>query len=776
MIRRRPGRVGSRPMCALALLTLLLFSSVPTVAAFVQGEWRAFGGMALGCDGQVKAMVASPEGIVYLGGSFGVCGNVVARNVVAFDPASGEFSTLGGTTANGVDNEVSALVIHQGQLYVAGTFTRVGADMPAARVARWDGTAWYALGSGLSNSGQSASGLSLAVHGDELVVGGRFSHAGDAPANNIARWDGTGWHAFEMGGSNGVDGLVTELASDGTHLYAGGYFSNAGSVSANRLAAWSGGAWHTLQGGLGWGGGIPPQVSALEVHAGNLYVGGYFTTAGGVSTTGIARWDGASWHAIGSPSHVWGINSISAGADGLVVTGVFAQAGGVESNGLARWDGTQWHAMGTGLRRGDSGAGLSLLRLDGDLYVGGLFTFVDDSPAVNLARFSNGEWQPAVVAPAHGLHAELRNNAPHWPTAMASFAGSLYAAGRITLAGDQVVNNIARWDGAQWHPLDGPAGMGVDDDVHDLLEWDGVLWVAGRFSRAGGLDSPLIARWNGNTWLPFQPDLVLDGDSSATIRALATDGQNLYVAGRFTSIGGVAANSVARWDGQTWHALADGLGAQGHANDLAMHDGELFLAGRMNSDWADPAVVMRWDGTAWQETEGQFAVKPGTPYGASVHSIVSSPAGLIAIGRFLYAGGLNPSIARRGPAGWGHMDGPFGTGFFYTPPSAIAVFGESLAIAFREPDEAGAETFVLYRTLGSVGPLTPWVLPGSPGGDFGLPSSPNRGGVTALAFHQGRLFAAGGFSTVSTSSGRKAAHGLAALEPDKLFSGTFDSP
>ena len=284
------------------------------LAAFVQGEWSAYGGMALGCDGEVRDMVVSPEGIIYLGGSFGVCGNVAASNVVAFDPSSGEFSPLGTSTANGVNDGVYGLALHQGQLYVTGTFTRAGWTLQAARIARWNGVAWSALGSGLSNSGLSAAGLALAVHGGEIVVGGHFSHAGGAPANNIARWNGTGWHAFDMGGSNGVDGLVSKLASDGVRLYAGGYFSTAGSVPANQLAAWSGGVWHSLQDGLGWGG-DPPQVSALEVHAGNLYVGGYFTTAGGVSTTGIARWDGSSWHAIGSPSHVWGINSISAGPE-----------------------------------------------------------------------------------------------------------------------------------------------------------------------------------------------------------------------------------------------------------------------------------------------------------------------------------------------------------------------------------------------------------------------------------------------------------------------------
>ena len=769
MTCRRDDRIRSRPIPAVVLFALLLLCSIHPVAAFVQGEWSAYGGMALGCDGEVRDMVVSPEGIIYLGGSFGVCGNVAASNVVAFDPSSGEFSPLGTSTANGVNDGVYGLALHQGQLYVTGTFTRAGWTLQAARIARWNGVAWSALGSGLSNSGLSAAGLALAVHGGEIVVGGHFSHAGGAPANNIARWNGTGWHAFDMGGSNGVDGLVSKLASDGVRLYAGGYFSTAGSVPANQLAAWSGGVWHSLQDGLGWGG-DPPQVSALEVHAGNLYVGGYFTTAGGVSTTGIARWDGSSWHAIGSPSHVWGINSISAGPDGLVVTGVFTQAGGVEANGLARWDGTQWHAMGAGLRRGDSGAGQSLLRLGDDLYVGGLFTFVDDGLAVNIAKLSNGQWQPVAVAPAHGLHAEFRNNAPHWPTAMASFGGSLYAAGRITLAGDQLVNNIARWDGAQWHPLSGPSGMGVDDDVHDLLEWDGTLWLAGRFARAGGLDSPLIARWTGSTWVPFQADLALDGNSSSTIRALATDGQNLYVAGRFASIGGVAANGVARWDGEAWHALGDGFGLEGTVMDLVMHEGRLLAAGRTSNDWDSPAVVWEWNGVGWDGA--QFGWWAGGNSPASVDRLVSTVWGVIAIGHFDRVSGLRTNnVARRvGPGMW------WGTGGndpgWETPISAVVPFEEGIVITLADRIEAVTFVSVLYKRMDDECFSSCWWYLGN----IQTSATPNQNGVSALALHRGRLFAGGGFSNLLQGNRRKAALGLAVFEPDRIFGSTNEVP
>src|SRR5262245_55766850 len=43
------------------------------------------------------------------------------------------------------------------------------------------------------------------------------------------------------------------------------------------------------------------QVDAVATDAfGNLYVGGVFTTAGGVFATNIAKWNGSTWSAIGS--------------------------------------------------------------------------------------------------------------------------------------------------------------------------------------------------------------------------------------------------------------------------------------------------------------------------------------------------------------------------------------------------------------------------------------------------------------------------------------------
>jgi hypothetical protein len=49
------------------------------------------------------------------------------------------------------------------------------------------------------------------------------------------------------------------------------------------------------------GGSYPPVAALAVAGSGKVYAGGGFTTAAGVSAYSIARWDGASWAALGLP-------------------------------------------------------------------------------------------------------------------------------------------------------------------------------------------------------------------------------------------------------------------------------------------------------------------------------------------------------------------------------------------------------------------------------------------------------------------------------------------
>ena len=62
------------------------------------------------------------------------------------------------------------------------------------------------------------------MSGTDLYAGGIFTISGGTAANGIAKWDGSAWSVLGSGMNNGV----TALAVSGTNLYAGGGFSTAG--------------------------------------------------------------------------------------------------------------------------------------------------------------------------------------------------------------------------------------------------------------------------------------------------------------------------------------------------------------------------------------------------------------------------------------------------------------------------------------------------------------------------------------------------------------------
>ena len=104
-----------------------------------------------------------------------------------------------------------------------------------------------------------------------LYIGGQFTVAGNAIANYIAKWNGSSWSAI----GSGMNNTVSALAVSGSTLYAGGYFPPAGGNAANYIAQWNGSSWSAL------GSGMNSIVWALAVSGGALYAGGDFTTAGG---------------------------------------------------------------------------------------------------------------------------------------------------------------------------------------------------------------------------------------------------------------------------------------------------------------------------------------------------------------------------------------------------------------------------------------------------------------------------------------------------------------
>jgi hypothetical protein len=630
--------------------------------------------------------------------------------------------TFGGHPGAGDSGTISALAVyddgHGPALYAAGEFTDAG-GVPANRIARWDGSSWSALGSGI----EGGAVVALAVYDDgggpALYAGGSFTSAGGVPASRIARWDGASWSAL----GSGMNGVVRALAmhddGGGPALYAGGDFTSAGGVPADRIARWDGASWSAL--GSGMAGGAAPRVHALtEYDDGGgpaLYAGGGFTSAGGVSASNIARWDGVSWSSLdsGTTGVVAALTVYDDGGGGgpaLYAGGLFASAGGVTANHIARWDGAAWAALGSGMNNDIFGnvsvAVLSVFDDGGEpaLYAGGTFTTAGGLPASRIARWDGSSWSAA----GSGVSIEQGTSAVR---ALAvyddgSSGAALHAGGIFTNAGGLTADHIARWNGLAWSTL----GIGTNGPVFALTVHDDGggpdLYAGGGFTTVSGVTANRIARWDGSSWSPLG-----SGMSGGSVFALAAyddgGGPDLYAGGGFTSAGGVAASSIARWNGSAWSALGSGMSG-GPVFALAVFDdgggptlyagGGFFAAGGVAA-----SNIARWNGSAWSALGS--GVGGGSVNALAVFDDGSGPA-LYVGGSFSSAGGVPATgIARWNGSAWSALGSGVGGSVF-----ALAVHDDGGGLAlyaggFFFTDGGGPANFIARWDGASWSPLGP---------------------------------------------------------------------
>jgi hypothetical protein len=363
------------------LAGLWALGAVPVAAnAQCTTPWSALG---TGADQSVYALAVLPNGDVVAGGSFTAAGGTPAACVARWDGQGWSPLGAGMSGSSGPPGATVVwclVVLANGDLIAGGNFALAG-GVPAPAIARWDGSAWSAIG---SNAVGWVRSLAVLPNGD-LVAGGGFVMGGSNP-QHVARWDGTNWHPL----GSGVDSYeVRALAVlPNGDLVAGGNFTTAGGLPANHVARWDGGTWSPL--GTGMSGGVfGTWVHSLcTLPNGDLVAGGNFTVAGGLAANRVARWNGSSWSPFGSGIDTTGlltqVYAVATLADGdLVVGGRFTSAGGVAANSIARWDGAGWAAMGAGM---DSNVETLLGLANGDLFAGGAFVTADGGVANRVAR------------------------------------------------------------------------------------------------------------------------------------------------------------------------------------------------------------------------------------------------------------------------------------------------------------------------------------------------------------------------------------------------------
>jgi hypothetical protein len=265
--------------------------------------------------------------------------------VVTSSAVDGQLRRLDGSVwlpfGEGIPNgTVSCMAQYRGKLIVAGNFSFTGHfGETIDGVARWDGHYWRALGAGVLGHAFGSPVEAMTVYNGNLIVGGSLDTAGGLPCNAMASWNGSAWSALGEGlTGNPGQTYVFALAVYQGELVATGQFQNAGAIAARSIARWNGVQWQSLgQDGestlTGWG-------RALTVLGDDLFVGGTFARAGGVDVHNIARWDGSSWSELDGGLNgpgLAGVDTLGKFNGQLFVGGNFLETGAGVSAFLARW-------------------------------------------------------------------------------------------------------------------------------------------------------------------------------------------------------------------------------------------------------------------------------------------------------------------------------------------------------------------------------------------------------------------------------------------------------
>jgi len=678
-----------------ALVPLLLLAA--HAAAQCEGGWQRFPSAQV--VGVLTLAADDANGVLYGGGTFSEAAGSPSSRVGRYDGR--EWSPLG----TGMNDTVSKLLLFdedQGgpmprALYAGGAFTTAGGNV-ANRVARWDGTAWSALGSGMD-----APVLALAMfdddgpgpHVERLYAAGSFTTADGNAANGIARWDGSAWSAL----STGVDGTIRALAvfdPDGRgpglpRLYAAGTFTTAGGVAANGIASWDGSTWSALGNGtLGFNqlgvyslcvfdedGTGPSQAS--------LFAGGHFTDVQGLPAAHLARWDGTAWSSLPQSPH-WNSTGWAPAVRSLVVcdedgVGPLRETlfvggavdvplpSGSAAELTARWDGTAWSALAAGPSLHWTGA------FEGN-YVNSMAAWDEDGPGPNPSRlWITGRFQVDWHEENFAQVARWDGVSWTWPVGGTSTSilglavfdvdgpepPALYATGTFTVAGGEIRKHIAKWDGVNWTAVGDGIGAGgslhpypralcsFDPDESGPLPRE--LVVTGLFIGADAVSTLSIAKWNGSVWSALGGGLGYQGHSLATFDA---DGAGpataeLYVGG--SPVGATQpSDNIGRWNGTSWHGV--GAGVDGSILAMTTFDEDdggpgsatLIAGGWFSMAGGTSAIrIARWDGSSWSSL--------GSGIGATVQALAvfdedgagPRPTALFAGGSFVTAGG-NPAI------------------------------------------------------------------------------------------------------------------------------------
>jgi sugar lactone lactonase YvrE len=328
------------------------------------------------------------------------------------------------------------------------------------------------------------------------------------------------------------------LSPDGNTLYVGGAFTSLGGIPRSHIAAVD----TTTLAVTGFNPGADGDVRALAASPdGRIYVGGTFSTIAGSSQANLAALtaagnvDGLWSHSpsggscsLADPALRACVNTLAVSGDGsrVYVGGDFTDVSGTSQPRLAALITTQFGWTMDSSFDPRAGGALSALALDGNRLYA----------AGSFSSIGGRDDRRFLAA----LDADSGNTDPAFDPrpgaatlAVAVSGGRVYAGGLFTSVNGFPRANLAAIDAAT-----GQLDMGFQADTERqvnavVADASGGLFIGGQFMRVGRESRHKVARVDAATGAV---DLAWKAQVSAEVLALAVSGSRLYLGGLFSTI------------------------------------------------------------------------------------------------------------------------------------------------------------------------------------------------------------------------------------------------
>lgn len=614
-------------------------------------------------DGEIYALALSGD-TLYVGGYYATIAGQARNNISAVDVVTGNATSWNPDA----DSWVRVILVRGRSVYIGGQFQSIGGrtryvlaelDATTGTLSDW-------------NPAPDAEVLTLAVSGDTLFAGGRFRNVAGTSRDYLAAISLTTgallpWNAqvnrvpvfhydggarvsqliadrgrlFVAGFYNRIGGTIRQglaalstdtgiatdwdphavrdvpitaffnsMALDGNALFVGGDFDSLGGLPGRTA-----GAVDTHSGvALPWRPDPDHLITALAVHDGTLYAGGWFTSLGPrVPRHGLAALDARSGEVtVWDPAPNGAVEALDV-RDGVVyVGGTFSTIGGQSRANVAAVDSAT--GLATDWNPSCNGSVWSLALTDSTVYVGGSFSAVSGQPRRNLAAIERASGLPTAWHP--DPNDIVTTIAPHDSVI---FAGGLFST----------IGNATRlYAGA----VDADSGWATDwvadasDYVRCIAVHDTTVYVGGYFNYIGGEGRDGIAAVSARTGIPT-PWLA---NASREVKQVIVHQGVVYAAGAFSAIGGEPRDFIAALDLATGNVLDWNPGADGVVWALGAGGDRVYAGGAFQRMGPVPSGLIASIGLA------NASPPPAPPGGTGVVTGLSAtnPADAGAVVRF----------------------------------------------------------------------------------------------------------------------------------------------